>query len=54
MVIHCDFDPVIHLCFGDVRADKPVGPYYLEVHIKADKTDPFCKCVFIYLDVTQN
>ena len=40
----------IHLCFGDA---KPVGPSYLEVHIKASRMDPFHKVMFIYLGVTQ-
>ena len=35
------FDPSSRLTFGDVRIDNVATPYYLEVRIKASKTDPF-------------
>ena len=37
------FDPTVHLTFADVRVDCQVNPQLLEVHLKASKTDPFCK-----------
>ena len=43
------FDGAIHLAYGDVRADNVVTPQYLEVRIKASKTDPFRKGVVVYL-----
>ena len=33
------FDGAIHLVYGDVRADNIVTPQYLEVRIKASKTE---------------
>ena len=46
------FDPSVHLAQGDVRVDSVVCPRYLEVSIKASKTDPFRRGVCIYLGVT--
>ena len=43
------FDESVHLSFGDVRVDNTQSPKYVEVHIKASKTDPFRKGVSIYL-----
>ena len=43
------FDPSEHLTYGDVKVDSTSSPWYLEVRIKASKTDPFRKGVSIYL-----
>ena len=44
-----DYDPSYHLSYADVRADARKSPQYLQVHIKASKTDPFRKGVSIFL-----
>ena len=41
-----------HLSYGDVRLDNSVDAQFLEVCIKASKTDPFHKGVQIYLERT--
>ena len=46
------FDPSVHLAQGDVRVDSVTRPQYLEVTIKASKTDPFRRGVSIYLGAT--
>ena len=46
------FDPSSHLAFGDVRVDNVVTPHYLEVRIKAAKTDPFRQGVSVFLGAT--
>ena len=46
------FDPSSHLAYGDVRVDNTAAPQYLEVRIKASKTDPFRQGVSVYLGVT--
>ena len=48
------YDPAIHLCFGDVKVDNYEHPQFLEVCIKASKTDPFCLGVSVYLGVTSS
>ena len=35
--------------YGDVRAENTASPQYLEIRIKASKTDPFQRGVSIYL-----
>ena len=47
------FDPASHLTFSDVWRDTHENPCFLRVHIKASKTDPFRKGVFIFLGSTQ-
>ena len=47
------FDPAIHLAHGDVRVNDPSDPQYVEVRIKASKTDPFRQGVSVYLGRTQ-
>jgi len=42
-----EFDSSVHLCYGDVCVDTVQDPSNLEIHIKASKTDPFCKGVHI-------
>ena len=46
------FDTSTHLAHGDVRVDNVRHPSFLEVRIKASKTDPFRQGVSIYLGVT--
>ena len=48
----CRFDPSSHLAFGDVCVDNVVTPRYLEVRIKASKTDPFWQGVSVFLGAT--
>ena len=47
-----DYDAGTHLSYGDVHLDNSVDPQFLEVCIKASKTDPFRKGVQIYLGRT--
>ena len=46
------YDPSIHLLFGDIRLDNARDPQFLEVMIKASKTDPFRQGVKVYLGRT--
>lgn len=46
------FNSMAHLALGDVQVDSTTDPRYLQVHIKASKTDPFRQGVFIYLGRT--
>ena len=46
------YDPSAHLSFGDVLVDNTVDPHFIEVQIKASKTDPFRKGVSVYLGRT--
>ena len=48
------FDPEWHLSFADVRADTQKTPEFLQVTIKASKTDPFRRGVTIFLGRTRN
>lgn len=48
------YDPDLHLSFGDVRVDNYVQPKYIEVHLKASKTDPFRKGVTVYIGATNS
>ena len=43
------FDPETHLAFGDVRVNDVKDPQFLEVRLKASKTDPFRLGVTVYL-----
>ena len=49
-----EYDPTTHLSYGDVRLDNAINPQFLEVTIKASKTDPFRKGVQIYLGRTDS
>ena len=42
----------VHLSFGDARVNNRSSPEWMEVCIKAFKTDPFRKGVTIYIKVT--
>ncbi len=46
------FDPAVHLAQGDIRVDSLAFPCYLEVRIKASKTDPFRRGVTVFLGVS--
>ena len=48
------YDAEWHLSFADVRADTQKIPEFLQVTIKASKTDPFRKGVTIFLGRTQD
>ena len=37
------FNPAVHLCYGDVCVDRELAPSCLKIHVKAFKTDPFHK-----------
>ena len=43
------FDPVVHLAYSDARVNDYITPLFLEVRIKASKTDPYRQGVSIYL-----
>ena len=47
------YDRAVHLSGGDVHVDNTTDPQYLEVHIKASKTDPFRHGVSVYLGCSQ-
>ena len=47
-----DFDSSVHLSVGDVKVDSRAKPTYLEVSIKASKTDVFRKGVTVVLGAT--
>ena len=46
------YDASTHLSFGDVKVNSVVSPQYLEVRIKASKTDPFRHGVTVFLGRT--
>ena len=43
------YDPSCHHSYGDVRVDNTQAPSFIEVCIKASKTDPFRKGVSVFL-----
>ena len=47
-------DPEAHLSDGDVSLDSQSNPTVVRVRIKASKTDPFRKGVFVFLGITGN
>ena len=40
-----EYDPAVHLSFKDVRMDSATDLQFLDITIKASKTDPFCQGV---------
>ena len=46
------YDASSHLSYGDVLVDNTIAPTFLQVRIKASKTDPFLKEVSVFLGVT--
>ena len=49
-----EFDPVVHLCVGDIAIDDPTQPAMLRVTIKQSKTDPFRKGVNLFVGRTSS
>ena len=49
-----DFDSQCHLCYGDVRVDNRITPSYIQVTLKASKTDPYRQGVKVYMGVTKS
>ena len=47
-----DYDPTVHLCFGDVKLDSHESPSLLQVVIKCSKTDPYRQGVSLYIGAT--
>ena len=47
-----EYDSSVHLSYGDVQVDSTVQLQFLEVLLKASKTDPFWKGVTVYLGRT--
>ncbi len=43
------FDPTVHLAHGDVKVSSNEDPSFVEVTIKASKTDPYRQGVKVYL-----
>ena len=48
------YDQLYHLSVGDVRVDSTTSPLFIEVYIKASKTDPFRQGVRVYLGRTNS
>ena len=48
------YDASCHLSMGDVRVDSTVNPSFVEVTLKASKTDPFRHGVSVYLGRTDS
>ena len=48
------YDPEVHLNEADVSMDSRTKPSYIEVRIKASKTDVFWRGVTVYLGTTGN
>ena len=49
-----DFDSQCHLCYSDVRVDNRITPSYIQVTLKASKTDPYRQGVKVYMGVTKS
>ncbi len=47
-----EYDPSSHLSYGDVRVDDTANPQYLEIYLKASKTDPFRQGVSVVVGRT--
>ena len=50
--LDASYNPQVNLSLEDVRVDSQVKPSYVEVNIKASKTDPFRQGVRVYLGAT--
>ena len=46
------FDLQVHLCYEDIKVDDKRNPTYLQVSIKASKTDPYRQGVKLYIGAT--
>ena len=49
-----EYDPDVHLCYHDIKVDSHQNPTYLQVTLKASKTDPFRQGVTLYIGATQS
>ena len=49
---NASYDPQVNLSLEDIQVDSQVKPSYVEVNIKASKTDPFCQGLRVYLGAT--
>ena len=49
-----EYDPDVHLCYQDIKVDSHQSPTYLQVTLKASKTDPFWQGVTLYVGATQS
>ena len=49
-----EYDAGVHLNFADVAVDSKCNPSLLRVHIKASKTHPFRKGIYIFIGSTEN
>ena len=54
MPTETEFDDQSHLCFEDIRVDDWCNPSYLQVTLKASKTDPYRQGVKVYVGKTDN
>ena len=48
------YDPEATLCYRDVRIDSHVKPSFMQIAIKASKTDPFRQGVSVYIGATNS
>ena len=49
-----EFDPAVHLAFGDVAVDDPANPTLVRVTLKQSKTDQYRRGVDVFLGRTYN
>ena len=49
-----EFDNQVHLCYEDVRVDSQLNPSYIQVTLKASKTDPYMQGITVYMGRTYN
>ena len=54
MLSEREYDPDVHLCYQDIKVDSHQSPTYLQVTLKASKTDPFRQGVTVYVGATQS
>jgi len=47
-----EYDQQSHLCYDDIKVDCHSAPSYIQVRLKASKTDPFRRCMNLYLGAT--
>ena len=49
-----NYDPDTTLCYNDIRIDDRSKPSFMQVVIKASKTDPFRQGVSLYIETTNS
>ena len=54
MPTETEFDDQCHLCFEDISVDDRCNPSYLQVTLKASKTDPYRQGVKVHVGKTDN